>query len=185
MSDRPVFEVLHLDDQPELVAWIPRAISTWFWKHYTESMSALPLEDEEDETERCFNLHLRARDENFDTRYRILTDPGELLSSLSDQSIGRTALVFLDQAIGENSSAGSDTYRQIEQQFPALLPRIFILSAYPNLVLAQLGWSDTEPRLIVKPAAQEGLIAHFVTNLVGIASIGQDTRSEMLSKIRQ
>jgi hypothetical protein len=184
MIDKPVFEVLHLDDQPELVAWIPRAVNTWFWKNYTDDMKLLPEdEEEEDEEERCFRLRLRARQEVFDTRYRIVTDPDAVLKSLDDQFVRRTALIFLDQTIGENAAAGSDTYREIEQKFPDLVQRTFILSAYPNLVLAQLGWSDNEPRLIVKPAAPNTVLKHFITHLVSVATVSQDTKRELIDKV--
>jgi hypothetical protein len=183
MTEHPVFEVLHLDDQPELVAWIPRAISTWFWKNFTDDMIALPPEEEEADDERSFNLRLRARQELFDTRYRIFTTPEELMDALDAVPVGRIVLILLDQSIGGDTAAGSDIYRQIDRKYPEVLARVFVLSAYPNLVLGQLGWSEDQSKLIVKPAAPEMIIAHFITNLIAVAAPNAGIQNLLLSKI--
>lgn len=183
MTENAVFEVLHLDDQPELVAWIPRDISVWFWKNFTADMQDLPDDEEESEDERTFDLRLRACGEVFDTRYRIVTTTEELTESLAATPAGRVVLVLLDQAIGDNPAAGSDTYRHISKKHPEIAERVFILTAYPNLVQGQLGWSDKDAKLIVKPASPEKVIEHFIKGLVAAAETNRDTKAQLCSKI--
>lgn len=184
MSEFSPLEVYHLDDQPELVGWIPRALSMWFWKNFKLEMRDAP-DDEDDEESWKSVLYLRAGEEVFDTAYRIFEEPDKLMEALTNAKQDNIVLVLLDQAVGLNKSAGCETYRRIERDFPKALDRTFMLSAYPNTVLAELKWHVDSPRLIAKPAAPELIIRHFINQLIEVRKPMPGTREKLGALILQ
>jgi len=179
------FEVLHLDDQPELVAWIPRAIATWFWMLFRADMAQLECADSEDDSETDFLLHLRAANERLDMRYRIFKNPGGLLAALASTDLEKVILILLDQAIGENASCGSDTYKAITARVPSLETMTFLLSAYPKQVYSELCWSVGDSRLIIKPADPDLIVPPIINNLIGLPGVEPLTRERLSAALRE
>lgn len=178
------FEVLHLDDQPELVAWIPRAISTWFWKIFTDDMARIDGEDEEGETEKEFSLKLQAGEERLDTRYRIFTTPDVLLAEVCSTDPNAIVLVLLDQVIGEHLFGGSETYRKLLDLAPSLEGKAFILSAIPGPVLEDLNWPKGCPKLILKADAADKLVFLFVKGLISMPGVFSHTQNHLATALR-
>ena len=186
MTENASFEILHLDDQPPLVAWIPRDIRTSFWATFQNEMAAVSSDDDGESRDECtFNLQLRAGGEILDTRYRIVCWPEELIRELDAIPSDRVVLILLDQAIGTNQAAGSDTWSQIKRMRPEILDRVFILTAYPNLVYGQLGWAENSANLIIKPASTEKILEIFVKCIIEVAKLKHATKQLLSSIIDQ
>jgi hypothetical protein len=173
--------VLHMDDEPEWASSIPRGISSWFWKHFPNDMRGLEDDYWENDDETEFNLALRACDSVLNTHYRICLDPATLTSKLASVSRETVVMVLLDQRIGSNHKAGGETYMHITATWPDLLLRTAIYSAYPEYVIAQLGWQIHDKRLIMKSDVDSNhkVISTFINNLASVAALSTLARERL------
>jgi hypothetical protein len=160
---KPV-RILHLDDQPENVSWIPRKINDWFWKRFRQDMSKTVFMDENDE-ETHFKIFLNFRDELILLEYFIYVESAQLINAINSP-LADPALIILDQAIKDDFESGGRAFKEIER----ITNNVIILTAYPQETCRQLNWSEKDERLFSKPPEILRLLDRFVQTISPVIS---------------
>jgi hypothetical protein len=177
MPKTNTFKVLHLDDQPDNVSWIPRTINNWFWKHFRHDMALTRVMEENDEETR-FKISIRLSDEIVAVDYTIFEDPGELVKAVKNGN-STPKLVILDQAIKNDFVAGGRVFQEIEN----LAEHIVVLTAYPHETCSYLNWNVDDPRLIAKPPDPHEVLKHFVEALSVVLS--KSAKATLMERLKE
>lgn len=154
-----LIQFIHLDDQSEKVTWIPRQMISWLWQQYRTKLATYPSIDES-EDEMSFVIKAEMSGHPLEVRYDIVESTEAFWDKLEDAP--HLKGVILDQWVGEDQHAGSQTFRRLEKEKPDLAPRTLLLTAYPNETCGQLGWKAPHEQLQTKPPVQEAVLNWLV-----------------------
>ena len=140
--------MVHYDDQPGIVAFLPRGLKdALFDRVLLDSANDLVADENDEETE--FRIHGNIGDVQLAITYHLFEQPDDFMAFCRAHHAS-IDLALLDVAFG-SEPVGVHLFRQIHDGIDSLREKVFFLTAYPDLVREIIPLAGPGERLFVKP----------------------------------